>query len=175
MKNILKKLAEIANDFDKKRLHEEADMIDEILKSAEEWVQEPIYTATPPGFRDVFHQQPIGYRPQRQPSGPGSPGWKAQLERLKGVPSAHAKDQKIARLQKIYNRLWDALKARKLHVEQGFGPRLNENGILDANTKKVLKMQSIPRMKRILELESKKIGKREKGVNVGFISRSIRS
>lgn len=164
MKNILQRLAKIADDFDKKGLHKEADAIDEILKQADEWTQEPVYTATPPGFRDVFHQQPIDYRWQKQPAKPGSPEWRAQLERSKGHPTEHirVRDPKIARLQKIYNRLWDALKARKLHVEQGFGPRLVEDGTLDVNTKKMLKMRLIPRMQRILELESKKGGQQER-------------
>lgn len=60
--NILQRLAKLANDLDRKGLYQEASAIDELIKRAG-----PVYEATPPGFQETFHQEPMSTHPEKRP------------------------------------------------------------------------------------------------------------
>lgn len=153
--DILKALIQLANKLDQKGLYKEAKELDEIVKEA----LEPTYEASPPGFRDTFHQQPIGY--QETPSemaGRQMEEFKQKHQQGKGGAGT-SKDPNALAFQKQYNAIWDQLKNLGLRTRQSFGPRLQEDARRGPKTMRAERM--FPRLQAILknELKDQQTGK----------------
>ena len=157
--NILEKLAEIANDLDKKGLYSEASEIDSIIREAE-------------GFREQLAPGLMGPAdPSKMPPGAGAGGLPAAQDYTPesgddfgsghegpGVSGKGKKrfqrGPKVRAFQQQYNDVWDKLMGLGIYTP-ALGRRLQVDGIRGPKTMRAERL--FPRLQAILKNELSKV------------------